>query len=141
MILVALFGGVVACSRRPRLEEVVLIDKPFIIGPEWIAITLAQPVTAKWKVQSVRLAMMDGSDAYLINFPKDVPEIELVSDDGALHPLEMPALHGSEILRESMNISLGSRFVKLRMRSSKSLLVVKVTWWSYMPEDFKGGVA
>ena len=140
VILAALLGGFSSCGHPPRIDEVVLKEDSVTLGPEWIVMSLPQVVTVKWKVQSVRMEAYPSQDS----FPKDLsdhfPEIELITTDGAAYLLGDRVLRGPQgIHAESDRIPTGTNFAELRMRfrSSKPLIISKITWVSYMPEDFK----
>ena len=138
---VILLLGTTGCATR--IETTVLAEKPVALGPEWIELTFEKPVTAVWRVQAVHLSTEDSlaaiSDAW-----ENCPEVELITIDGTSVTLEGCGLHlggpESEIDKDSLHIRPGTSFVGLRMRSPRPLAVLRITWLSNAPEDFKAGV-
>jgi hypothetical protein len=151
MLAVVLFAALCSLSScRHRIREIVIGSDPMKIGPEWVQIPLPPSVSAKWQYQTIRLTLItkfalniNPSGIRLEDGSVTLPEADLIADSGAKHTLACGGYersHGEGVDCFSADISRGTHFVQLRMRSSQPIILSKIIWISYMPQDTKDGI-
>jgi hypothetical protein len=141
VVLVCTF---VSCKHRD--VRVIISDTPITVGPDWVRVTLPQSVIAKWEYQVVYLTAntqfdpgFPGRGLKLEDGSIVLPEINLLTNAGAQYPFSLYDTNGRVLEFANRTVPVGTRFVELRIRSSKPLVFAKITWISYMPEDTKTG--
>ena len=136
-----------SCSQR--ITQVVIDTDPLTIGPDWTQVSLPSSVNAEWDSQIIRLTLntkFDLSDNHegikLEDGSVAHPEADLLTDSGAKHNFSCGGYVGTNSGVDCVNLQLprGTHFVQLRMRSSRPIVVSKIVWISYMPEDTKTGI-
>ncbi|HTU32190.1 MAG TPA: hypothetical protein VMF66_00145 [Candidatus Acidoferrum sp.] len=125
------------------------MKSPITVGPKWTEIALPNSVVAKWEAQIVYATLAsdaDQSDHPLGLRSKDgalfSPELDLISDRSVNYALPLVGFRSGndvEVIFDGGNIPRGTHFARLRMRSSKLVILGPITWFSYMPEDTKTG--
>ena len=132
---------------RPRSASTPIFNGVFDVGPEWVDLPLTQPVIAIWQEQTVLVDVKTHFNPSI--FPLDlrlddgslaVPEIKATSDTGLQELLPLKWFRNSNIAAfENGHIPKGTRFVRVQIRCSVPIVISKVTWISYVPEDTKTG--
>jgi hypothetical protein len=131
---------------RQRLDRTVISDVPVTVGPVWIDIPLHSLIQAKWREQSIELTL---STSYEMNTqpwglkvnhgPIFAPQVELITDSGTNYVFESFAFANSDLRFDTNRVPQGTRFVNLRVRSPQPIVLSRIVWITYMPEDTKGG--
>jgi hypothetical protein len=151
-MLVALLFAVLCplSSCRHRIREIVIESDPPKIGPEWVQIALPPSVKAEWQYQTVRLILttkfalnINPSGIRLEDGSVTLPEADLIADSGAKHTFACGGYERSDgvgVECFSADVPRGTHFVQLRLRSSQPIILSKIIWISYMPQDTKDGI-
>jgi hypothetical protein len=145
LVMMALACTLTSCQHR--MSWAAISNGPLRIDSDWVEVPLTKPLSADWSTQIVRATVGTKFEASihpmglrLQDGTFSTPEIDLVTEGGIHQVLDLAAFENSDILQfESDRITRGTRFVRLRMRSSRPLLLSNITWISYMPEDTKTG--
>lgn len=143
LVLLVLFFLIASC--RQRITRGIIKTSPTTVGPEWLSISLSEPVIAKWDVQVIFVNIgsklqcsVDQVGIKLDDGSTIVPEVELVSRTGQEQPFRLSGcINAVQLLFENDQIARGSSFSELRIRSPKPLVCSRIKWMSYMPEDNK----
>jgi hypothetical protein len=136
-ISVLVFVGFVSSCRRQRMTQGVVTTVPTLVGANWVSISMADPLIAKWDNQfifvdftssfqvtsnPVGIRLDDGSIA--------APEAELITKAGQRQPLRLARLGEEELVFSSNQIARGRTFYELRIRSPKALNCSRIIWVS-----------
>ena len=144
-MVVILACGLISCMRR--MTSVPISNEPLTVGPDWVEIPLVQPLAADWRSQVVRVTVKTKFESNISPLGLRLeggllatPEIDAITDGGIHQTFHLASFQNATIVSfENDQIPRGTRFVRLRMRSSTPLVISAVTWISYMPEDTKTG--
>jgi len=103
------------------------------VSADWRSQAVICEVGTKYEINHIPFAMklQDGSIV--------IPELELVSSRGVSFPFKFTGFSNTDITFDNDDVPKETRFVALRMRSSKPIVFSKLTYISYMPEDTKSG--
>jgi hypothetical protein len=144
VLVVLLFSS---CGQR--ITQVIIKDSPTTVGPDWVEIPLPKRVAANWDAQQLRVIVStkfeESTHPWGIKLADGsivVPEFALATDGEANYDLHLEGFADSntvEILFGSDIVPKGSRFAQLRARCSKPIVLSRVEWISYMPENTKTG--
>ena len=151
MLAVIFFAVLCALSScRHRIREIVIESDPLKIGQEWVQIALPPSVSAEWQYQTVRLTLttkfalnINPGGIRLEDGSVTLPEVDLIADSGARHTFACGGYERSDGVGVdcfSADVPRGTHFVQLRMRSLQPIILSKIIWISYMPQDTKTGV-
>lgn len=143
--LIVLACALTGCSQR--ITSIDLLARPIMIGPEWIEIQLPPKVIAEWRFQIIRetvetphsdelnpagLEMHDGSIA--------IQTVEFVRASGTKDVFSFDGFVNRDIDFSNLKVSQGTHFIAVRLRCSMPLMISRMIFMSYMPEDTKTGV-
>lgn len=134
--------GLTSC-RRNRIAGGDITTATTSVGADWVSISFAEPMIAKWDMQLIRV---ETTSSFQVNYaPLGIrladgsvvaPELELVNNRGERRPLRLVGLiPGKEIQFSSDQIERGSTFSQLTIRSPILLVCSQMSWISYMPQD------
>jgi hypothetical protein len=145
--LFILFVASLLGSCRQRITRVVIDDAAVTVGPTDVDVQLQQPVVAEWDYQVLRLTVLtkfsDALDPLGLKLDDQsvvVPGVDLVTDQGVKYTFKLSGFRNSDIVDfDNGRIERNTRFVRLQMRCAEPIVVSKVNWISYMPQDTKTG--
>ena len=134
-------------SCRQRVTRVVIDDAAVTVDRTGIDVQLRQPVVADWDYQVLRMTVLtkfsDVTDPLGLKLDDQsvvVPEVDLVTDKGEKYMFKLSGFLNSDIVDfDNGRIDRNTRFVRLQMHCAKPIVVSKVNWISYMPQDTKTG--
>ena len=145
-----LASTVLACtltSCSPRITSISISNASLSVGPDWTELPVKQPLTADWQNQIVLATVTTKFEANmqplglrLADGTLSTPELDAITDDGNHYPLHLQWFRNANILAfENDSIPRGKRFVRIRVRSPRPLVLSEVSWVSYMPQDTRTG--
>ncbi len=145
LLVLAFVCTLAAC--RQRISTIPISDASFTLGPDWVDLPLAQPLTAEWQDQVVLVTVTTkfspSTRPLGLSLPDGAfvkPEIDATTDKGTHQPFQLQWFRNPSLVAfENDSVPKGTRFVRLRMRCSAPLAISKVTWVSYMPQDSQTG--
>lgn len=145
LVLIALTVGVCSCGQR--MTSSVISDSRLVVGPQWVQVELPQSFATTWDYQLVELTLVTkftpSDDPWGIRLDDGsvvLPQVKLITKQGSEEGLGFEGFPGSNrVSFGNDHIARGSYVKKLEIRSPKPLILSRITWISYMPQDTKTG--